>query len=127
MEAPFPKMSGLVRTHGLISKAIIFPPGFRAPWNCRSIETQTRGTHTHTVGFHNFNLRVFNLRVSNPNKLMVGVFFYTMSDFNVPGSRPPKTMKFRKSTVHDLSNAGFLQAWRTLWRIPVILDTINSA
>ena len=28
-----------------------------------------------TVGFHNFNLRIFNLRVSNPNKLIVDVFF----------------------------------------------------
>ena len=27
-----------------------------------------------TVGFHNFNLGIFNLRVSNPNKLIVGVF-----------------------------------------------------
>ena len=27
-----------------------------------------------TVGFHNFNLRNFNLRVSNPNKLIVDVF-----------------------------------------------------
>ena len=27
-----------------------------------------------TVGFHNFNLRIFNLRVSNPNKLIVDVF-----------------------------------------------------
>ena len=52
-----------------------------------------------TVGFNNFNLRIFNLRVSNPNKLIVDVFFDT-SDFNVPGSRPDKnTMKFRKSTV----------------------------
>ena len=41
-----------------------------------------------TVGFHNFNLRIFNLRVSNPNKLIVDVFVDTMSDFNVPGSRP---------------------------------------
>ena len=53
-----------------------------------------------TVSFHNFNLRIFNLRVSNPHKLIVDVFFDTMSDFNVPGSRPNKnTMKFRKSTV----------------------------
>ena len=44
-----------------------------------------------TVGFHNFNLRIFNLRVSNPNKLIVDVFVDTMSDFNVPGSRPKKT------------------------------------
>ena len=44
-----------------------------------------------TVGFHNFNLRIFNLRVSNPNKLIVDVFFDTMSDFSVPGSRPKKT------------------------------------
>ena len=27
-----------------------------------------------SVGFHNFDLRIFNLRVSNPNKLMVDVF-----------------------------------------------------
>ena len=27
-----------------------------------------------TPGFHNFNLRIFNLRVSNPHKLMVDVF-----------------------------------------------------
>ena len=48
MEAPIPKMSGLVRKNDLFSKAFIFPPCFRAPWNCRSIETQARGTHTHT-------------------------------------------------------------------------------
>ena len=41
-----------------------------------------------TVGFHNFNLRIVNLRVSNPNKLIVDVLFDTMSDLNVPGSRP---------------------------------------
>ena len=27
-----------------------------------------------TVGFHNFNLRIFNLRVSNPNELIVDAF-----------------------------------------------------
>ena len=27
-----------------------------------------------TVGFHNFSLRIFNLRVSNPDKLIVDVF-----------------------------------------------------
>ena len=26
-----------------------------------------------TVGFHNFNLRIFNLRVSNPDKFIVDV------------------------------------------------------
>ena len=38
----------------------------------------TTAAHHHediiTVGFHNFNLRIFNLRVSNPNKLIVDVF-----------------------------------------------------
>ena len=58
------------------------------------------GAGDHMVGFHNFNLRMFNLRVSNPNKLIVDVFLDTTSDFNVPGSRPNKnTMKFLKSTV----------------------------
>ena len=28
---------------------------------------------SHTVGFHNFNLRIVNLRVSIPNKLVVDV------------------------------------------------------
>ena len=53
-----------------------------------------------TVGFHNFNLRIFNLRVSNPDKLIVDLFD-TMSDFNVPGSGPKKSMKFRKSTAQQ--------------------------
>ena len=43
-----------------------------------------------TVGFHNFNLRIVNSRVSNPNTLIVDAFCDTMSDFNVPGSRPKK-------------------------------------
>ena len=34
---------------------------------------RARILHTDTVGFHNFNLRNFNLRVSNPNKLIVDV------------------------------------------------------
>ena len=65
--------------------------------------TQSMGSRprtSFTVGFQNFDLRIFNLRVSNPNKLIVDVFVDTMSDFNVPGSRPNKnTMKFQKSTV----------------------------
>ena len=28
----------------------------------------------YTVGFHNFNLRILNLRVSNPNKSIADVF-----------------------------------------------------
>ena len=30
--------------------------------------------YSNTVGFHNFNLRIFNLRVSNPKKLIVDAF-----------------------------------------------------
>ena len=33
-----------------------------------------RSTTSRAVGFHNFNLRIFNLRVSNPNKSIVDVF-----------------------------------------------------
>ena len=43
-----------------------------------------------TPSFHNFNFRIFNLRIPNPNKLIVNVFFDTMSDFNVPKFRPKK-------------------------------------
>ena len=71
-----------------------------APWN------------PHTVGFHNSNLRIFNLRFSNPNKWIVDVVFDMMSDFNVPESRPNKnTMKFRKSTV-SIVQVGSRQAGR---------------
>ena len=31
-EASIPKMSGLVRNNDLFSKALLFPPCFRAPW-----------------------------------------------------------------------------------------------
>ena len=41
LEAPIPKMSGLVGKNDLLSKAFIFPTCFRALWNCRSIETST--------------------------------------------------------------------------------------
>ena len=58
---------------------------------CICIHTHTMHAYIHTVGFHNFNLRSFNLRMSNPNKLIVDVFVDTMSDFNVPGSRPKTT------------------------------------
>ena len=49
-----------------------------------------------TVGFHNFNLRILNLRVKS-EQFNCGCFFDTMSDFNVPGSRPKQTLyKFGK-------------------------------
>ena len=43
-----------------------------------------------TVGFHNFNLRIFNLSLKS-EQINCGCFFDTMSDFNVPGSRPKET------------------------------------
>ena len=52
-----------------------------------------------TVGFHNFNLRIFNLRVSNPNKLSVDVFSTRCGISMCQGLGPKNTMKFRKSTV----------------------------
>ena len=35
---------------------------------------RARPAHARTVDFHNFNLRTFNLRISNPNKFIVDVF-----------------------------------------------------
>ena len=58
---------------------------------CASSTPRTLPSRASTVGFQNVNLRIFNLRVSNPNKLIVDIFVDTMSDFNVPGSRPKKT------------------------------------
>ena len=51
------------------------------------------------VGFHNFNLRIFNLRVSNPNKLIVDAFLTRCRISMCQGLVPKNTMKFRKSTV----------------------------
>ena len=52
-----------------------------------------------TVGFHNFNLRIFNLRVSNPNKWIVDVFWQDVGFQCARVSAQTNTMKFRKSTV----------------------------
>ena len=52
------------------------------------------------VGFHNFNLRIFNLRVSNPNKWIVDVFLTRCRILMCQGLGPKKDeMKLRKSTV----------------------------
>ena len=55
-----------------------------------------------TVDFHNFNLRIFNLRVSNLNKLIVDVFFWHDVEFQCARvSAQKNTMKFRTSTIKD--------------------------
>ena len=59
-----------------------------------------------TVGFHNFNLRIYNLRVSNPNKLIAGVFLTRCRISMCQGLGPTKTMEFRKSTVFPLLRVG---------------------
>ena len=62
-----------------------------------------------TVGFYNFNLRVFNLRVSNPNKLIVHVFLTRCRISMCHGLGQTKnTMKFRKSTVLTLASPCFV-------------------
>ena len=38
------------------------------------ISSSSSSSSSSTVGVHNFNLRIFNLRVSNPNKSIVDVF-----------------------------------------------------
>ena len=43
-----------------------------------------------TPGFHNFNLRIFNLRVSNPNKLIVDDFFLTRCRISMCQGLGPK-------------------------------------
>ena len=54
------------------------------------------------VGFHNFNLRIFDLRVSNPNKFIVDVFLTRCRISMCQGLGPKKTMQFRKPTVISL-------------------------
>ena len=47
-------------------------------------------TSRFTVGFHNFNLRIFNLRVLNPNKLIVDVFLTRCRISKCQGLGPKK-------------------------------------
>ena len=44
-----------------------------------------------TVGFHNSNLRIFNLRVSNPNELIVDAFLTRCRISMCQGLGPTKT------------------------------------
>ena len=81
------RSSAMINPLLLFIMAFVFEMAFTllASFRISSAQTLT------TVGFHNFNLRIFNLRISNPNKLRnCGCLFDTMSDFNVPGSRPKK-------------------------------------
>ena len=55
---------------GLVS--VTFPTAL--PKRLRRSRSTFPTTFATTVGFHNFNLRIFNLRVSNPNKSIVDVF-----------------------------------------------------
>ena len=52
-----------------------------------------------TVGFHDSNLQIFNLRVSNPNELIVDVFLTRYRISTCQGLGPKNTMKFRKSML----------------------------
>ena len=61
-----------------------------------------------TVGFHTFNLRIFNLRTSNPNKLIVYVFL-TRCRISMCQSLGPKKNKISKTdrTIARTAPAGW--------------------
>ena len=76
------------------ARAYLFPPSLTkimtfaaTPFSVDPICPQPNAA----VGFHNFNLRIFNLGSQIRTNLMWVCLFDTMSDFNVPGSRPEKT------------------------------------
>ena len=56
------------------------------------LKHDTSTPHRSTVGFHDFNLRIYNLRVSNPSKLVVDVFLTRcrISMCQGPGPNPKK-------------------------------------
>ena len=66
----------------------------------------------HIVGFHNFNPRIVNLRVSNPNKFIVDVFLLTRCRISMcQGLCPKNTKQFRKSTVYSWQDAVCWARW----------------
>ena len=60
-------------------------------WGIASAMRRWRSVRSGTVDFHNFNLRILNLSLKS-EQINCGCFVDTMSDFNVPGSRPKKTL-----------------------------------
>ena len=58
-----------------------------------------------TVGFHNFNLRIFKLRVSNPNELIVDVFL-TRCRISMCQSLGPK----KNDEISDIDRTGDVNA-----------------
>ena len=62
-----------------------------------------------TVGLHNFNLRIFNLRVSNPNKLIVDVLLTRCRISMCQGLGPNKhdeISEIERNRVLDLRKFG---------------------
>ena len=56
--------------------------------NTNHYDSYDNNTYMHTVGFHYFNLRIVNLRVSNPDKLIV--FFLTRCGISMCQGLGPK-------------------------------------
>ena len=64
------------------------------------------GALPRTVGFHNFNLRIFNLRVSNPNKLIVVVFLTRCRISMCQGLGPKKHDEISEIDRRNLDRLG---------------------
>ena len=89
----YPKSPTRSYLHFIMADA--YPSAGSSLWRCRAcfrcfLCTRECIFEILTVGFHNFNLRIFNLRISNPKQSICVCFFDTMSDFNAPGPRPKK-------------------------------------
>ena len=82
----------------------------------------------YTVGFHNFNLRIFNLRVSNPSKLTVDVLLTRCRISMCQGLGPKKHYKIsgidrmrgkQSSTLDRRSWRACPGWWRTRRACPI--------
>ena len=73
------------------------------------IERERERLESNSVGFHNFNLRIINLRVSNPYKLIVNVFLVRCRISMCQGLGPKKHDEFseidRCPFIQDLGSA----------------------
>ena len=65
---------GIFLTPNLCKYYPLIKPSPSEPSGFRGTATAREGISRATVGFHNFNLRTFNSRVSNPNESIVDVF-----------------------------------------------------
>ena len=82
------------------------------------VRNQPYRTIPYTVGFHKFNLRIFNLRVSNPNEFIVDVFLTRCRISMCQGLGPKHDETSEVDRTYTAAGASSSRRWRCRWPPP---------